>query len=102
MKTKAFFIPLAVAFFVSTPIGNLLSQEHPPINLRDEHGNVIDPVHGKNADQPYSPKQTCGKCHDYATITKGYHFQQGWDEMKDFKKKKDKPWVLSPGMMGKW
>ncbi|MCX8118655.1 MAG: hypothetical protein N3G78_12070 [Desulfobacterota bacterium] len=26
---------------------------------------------------PYSPKKTCGACHDYDQITKGYHFQQG-------------------------
>ncbi len=52
----------------------------PPFNLYDEDGNLIDPVHGINAEKPYSPKQTCGKCHDYAKITEGFHFQQGKDE----------------------
>ncbi|MBN2594491.1 MAG: hypothetical protein JXA81_13365 [Sedimentisphaerales bacterium] len=41
----------------------------PPFMLFDEDGNVIEPVKGANADKPYSPKQTCGKCHDYDKIT---------------------------------
>jgi len=49
----------------------------PPFNLYDEDGNIIDPVNRLNADKPYSPKQTCGKCHDYDKITQGFHFQQG-------------------------
>ena len=32
----------------------------PPFQLRDEGGNVIDPVQGVNDAVPYSPKQTCG------------------------------------------
>ena len=36
----------------------------PPIFLRDENGNIINPVSGVNPDVPYSPKQTCGKCHN--------------------------------------
>ena len=52
----------------------------PPFHLLDEEGDVIDPVKGANADRPYSPKLTCGKCHDYATITEGYHFMQGKGE----------------------
>ena len=52
----------------------------PPFHLRDDHGHVIDPVKGTNADRPYSPKQTCGRCHDYETITRGYHFTMGKGE----------------------
>jgi len=75
----------------------------PPFFLRAEDGSVINPVTGENADKPVSTRQTCGAqgCHDYAAITKGYHFQQGWDVVKD-DFSKDKPWVLSPGMMGKF
>jgi len=75
----------------------------PPFYLRAEDGSVINPVTGENADKPVSTRQTCGAqgCHDYAAITKGYHFQQGWDVIKDGYNK-DKPWVLSPGMMGKF
>jgi len=52
----------------------------PPFLLYDEEGNEINPVKGLNADKPYSPRQTCGKCHDYNKITEGFHFQQGKDE----------------------
>lgn len=72
-----------------------------PFHLKTEDGRIINPLTGENADQPYSSRQTCGACHDYDKITKGYHFQQGWDRIKDdFDKKK--PWVLSDGMMGKF
>jgi hypothetical protein len=71
--------------------------------LRDESGNIINPLKNRNANKPFSPKQTCGACHDYEKITQGYHFQQGWDRISDeFGVKMGKPWVLSDGMMGKW
>jgi hypothetical protein len=75
----------------------------PPFFLRAEDGSIINPVTGQNADKPVSTRQTCGAqgCHDYGAITKGYHFQQGWDNVKD-DFSKEKPWVLSPGMMGKF
>jgi hypothetical protein len=46
----------------------------PLFPLRDEVGNVIDPVKGVNDGVPYSPKQTCGAsgCHDYSKITEGF------------------------------
>jgi len=73
----------------------------PPFHLRTDDGKIINPLTGENADQPYSTRQTCGACHNYDQITKGYHFQQGWDRIKDgFSRKK--PWVLSDGMMGKF
>jgi hypothetical protein len=73
----------------------------PPFFLKTDDGKIINPLTGENADQPYSTRQTCGACHNYDQITKGYHFQQGWDRIKDnFSKKK--PWVLSDGMMGKF
>jgi hypothetical protein len=73
----------------------------PPFHLKTDDGKIINPLTGENADQPYSTRQTCGACHNYDQITKGYHFQQGWDRIKDdFSKKK--PWVLSDGMMGKF
>jgi hypothetical protein len=72
-----------------------------PFHLKTQDGKIINPLTGENADQPYSPRQTCGACHDYDKITKGYHFQQGWDRIKDdFNPKK--PWVLSDGMLGKF
>lgn len=56
---------------------------------------------------PYSPKKTCGACHDYDRITKGYHFQQGRtdgsgkiivSDTYDLKR----PWNLSSGLFGKY
>ena len=73
----------------------------PPFHLKTDDGKIINPLTGENADQPYSTRQTCGACHNYDQITKGYHFQQGWNKIKDgFSKAK--PWVLSDGKMGKF
>ncbi len=72
---------------------------HPDIWLKNEQGDRIAPV--DNRTDPYSPRHTCGGCHSYATITQGYHFQQGFDVMSDHFDAK-RPWVLSPGMYGKW
>lgn len=62
---------------------------HPAVTLYDADGQrVIDQL--LNSDTitaangslykqgpAYSPKQTCGKCHDYDSITKAYHFREG-------------------------
>jgi hypothetical protein len=56
---------------------------------------------------PYSPKKTCGGCHDYDQITNGYHFQQGRTDgtgkivISDTFDPKY-PWNLSSGMYGKY
>jgi hypothetical protein len=56
--------------------------------------------------KPYSPKRTCGGCHDYERITNGYHFQQGRTNgdrkivISDTFDQKF-PWNLSSGMYGK-
>jgi len=71
----------------------------PPFFLYDEQGNVIDPVHNINGDKPYSPKQTCGKCHDYNKITQGFHFQQGKDELPAGALERYQ-WVSNPGNYG--
>jgi len=72
----------------------------PPFFLYDEDGNVINPVKGVNADKPYSPRQTCGKCHDYDKITRGFHFQQGKDEEPNETMKSRFQWVSHPGNYG--
>lgn len=72
----------------------------PPFHLRDEEGNVIDPINGINTDKPYSPKQTCGKCHDYGKITQGFHFQQGAGEKPTDDQSKRVEWALTPGNFG--
>jgi hypothetical protein len=72
----------------------------PPFHLYDEDGELINPVAGINTDKPYSPKQTCGKCHDYDLITQGYHFQQGKDEMAGGSYSERYQWVSHPGNYG--
>ena len=71
-----------------------------PFFLKDAQGRIINPLSGENAEAPFSTRQTCGACHDYERITQGYHFQQGWDRISDTFSR-EKPWVLSDGMMGK-
>lgn len=71
-----------------------------PFFLKDRNGQIINPMTGGNADRPFSTRQTCGSCHDYDRITRGYHFQQGWDRIRD-DFSEERPWVLSDGMMGK-
>lgn len=72
----------------------------PPFHLLTENGDTINPVTGKNIDKPYSPRQTCGRCHDYDKITQGYHFQQGKGEPADSLQASRAQWVSHPGNYG--
>lgn len=72
----------------------------PPFKLLDEDGGVIDPVHGVNADVPYSPRKTCGACHDYEKITQGFHFTQGKGETVPDAMAERYAWVTAPGNYG--
>lgn len=76
-----------------------LTWSHQDVWLRNEQGDRITAM--LNSVDPYSPKKTCGACHPYSTITSGYHFQQGFDVIKDGYDA-TKPWILSPGMFGAW
>lgn len=56
---------------------------------------------------PYSPRRTCGACHDINEITRGYHFQQGRTDVSGNVVVSDTfdpryPWNLSSGMYGKY
>lgn len=76
--------------------------DHNPIVLRGLNGQ---PVNLAISVAPYSPKQSCGGCHDYATITRGYHFDQGKKVVRDdyaVGRDNTPPYVLSDGMFGKW
>lgn len=42
------------------------------LTLYDHDGVAISPQ--DEPARPYSPRATCGKCHDYATISRGWHF----------------------------
>ncbi|RLD50428.1 MAG: hypothetical protein DRI97_17055 [Bacteroidetes bacterium] len=72
----------------------------PPFYLLTEEGDTINPMKGLNIDKPYSPRQTCGKCHDYNLITEGYHFQQGKGEKPLDIQSERMQWVSSPGNYG--
>ncbi len=62
---------------------------HPAIELLDRDGLPIashldstDQIQAANgsiyvAGPAYSPKATCGKCHDYQAVTRAYHFREG-------------------------
>ena len=74
----------------------------PPFPLRDEAGNIINPITGINDKVPYSPRQTCSAagCHDYTKITQGFHFTQGKGEALPEEFAARYPWVTSPGNYG--
>ena len=72
----------------------------PPFHLRDEDGEVINPVKDENAGKPYSPKMTCGACHDYEKITKGFHFTQGMGEKPTAEQAARCLWASTPGNYG--
>jgi len=72
----------------------------PSFKLLDEDGRIIDPMKGLNADKPYSPKHTCGKCHDYDKITRAYHFMQGKGEKPTPDQAARCQWVSTPGNYG--
>ncbi len=87
-----------IAFIVLLSVP-ALAGPHQDVWLKNEQGDRITPA--LNSLDPYSPKKTCGTCHSYAAITSGYHFQQGFDVMRDGYDR-GKPWFLSPGMFGSW
>ncbi len=106
-----FFLVLIISIlaFTCKQTGNIIPPQSdfitktgvcPPFFLYDEDGNVINPVQGVNADKPYSPRQTCGKCHDYKKITEGFHFQQGKDEIATGTFAERYQWVSTPGNYG--
>ena len=86
-KNSKFFL-IAILFVMLLSIPSLL-MAHPAVTLLDKDGNAIkdqlsssDTITAANgtiykAGPAYSPKQTCGKCHDYNAVTKAYHFRTG-------------------------
>ncbi len=55
-----------------SPIAGSLSDTD-TITMKDRKGNDVL----YKAGPAYSPKATCGQCHDYTAINKAYHFMQG-------------------------
>ncbi len=91
-----------------------------PILERLDPTDTITAANGSvyMAGPPYSPKQTCGRCHDYDAVTRAFHFREGtgprgedisdhWsDEHKDGTLYKylanAYAYVISPGQYGAW
>lgn len=104
-KFNMIFLTLLVILCLFLVPSSISSQSalHEKIVLRGFDGSVLT-IESKI---PYSPKKTCGSCHDYDRITNGYHFQQGRTDgarkiiISDTFDKKF-PWNLSSGMYGKY
>jgi hypothetical protein len=76
--TAASFLPGATggeAQFLDRAGNTIVSQldMNDTIMMQDNDGNPVQYAAGP----AYSPKATCGKCHDYTAINKAYHFMQG-------------------------
>jgi hypothetical protein len=105
MRMRTFCFAASILFVISVSAASIGEEEseHPEFSLLDYAGNEIGP--GSTA--PYSPKNTCGMCHDYDSITLAYHFQQGRSDSKgnllvDDAMDSKSPWLISHGMYGKW
>ncbi|MCX5844133.1 MAG: hypothetical protein NT022_10380 [Deltaproteobacteria bacterium] len=99
MRWRAFVVLCAI-LCLTTASSRVQAAEkkHRDIWLKNELGERINP--SQNSSDPYSTRRTCGTCHGYSTITSGYHFQQGFDELREgFDTRR--PWILSPGLFGK-
>ncbi len=99
--TPAFIGAILSLFFCTFLTSPLIAGSCPDFHLRTTGGVIINPITGDASDQPYSTRQTCGSCHDYNRISNGYHFQMGRNAIRDDYSKTE-PWVLSPGMTGKF
>ena len=77
---------------------------HPDIVLRDAQGEPL----ALGSQEPYSPRWTCGACHNVDLIANGYHFQQGRTDLNGYLLVQNdffddgRDFVLSAGMYGKW
>ncbi|MGB9625082.1 MAG: hypothetical protein ACPMAQ_09490, partial [Phycisphaerae bacterium] len=62
------------------------------IELLGPNGEVLKP----DSKEPYSPRYTCGLCHDYRAILSGYHFQAGRPGQTGGRR--GEPWFLADEM----
>lgn len=101
---KKFIFLIPILFFLLYFPLIIVSQDtsHEKIIIKGFDGNPLS----IDSKAPYSPKKTCGSCHNYDQITKGYHFQQGRTDQTgkiSISNRFDSkyPWNLSSGMYGK-
>lgn len=80
------------------------AMDHSNIVLKDRFGAPLTVASA----EPYSPRKTCGACHDVDLIANGYHFQQGRTDasgaihMANNFFGDGRTWLKSDGMYGKW
>jgi hypothetical protein len=101
----------SVLFLTTIGLGIALILPSSPFSQRAVHdGILLRGYDGRlltlESNLPYSPRKTCGACHDYDRITSGYHFQEGRTDGKGDIVVRDTfsrkiPWNLSSGMFGK-
>ena len=104
-KLGAFLLLASVTLYSSVYPTSSFPQEssHAKIIMKGLDGSPLT-IESKT---PYSPKKTCGSCHNYDQITNGYHFQQGRTDgagkivVSDTFDPKY-PWSLSSGMYGRY
>ncbi|MBM3890737.1 MAG: hypothetical protein FJ388_16635, partial [Verrucomicrobia bacterium] len=102
----AVVLALTLALSPSVMAGeNLKTESRTPflhrILLRDADGKAISlppllDAQGKPQEaiaNPYSPAQTCGKCHEYETVSRGWHFNSARDDIKPGRP--GEPWILT-------
>lgn len=77
MRLKLFSAIFILACSLAYPFLSHAAKAHQDVWLRNETGEHITP--SLNSSDPYSPRRTCGGCHSYGTVTRGGHFQQGFD-----------------------
>ena len=104
---------LVVTALVVAGCGSSSSSPPAPPGPTMDHTNIIlkdrlgDPLTAAST-VPYSPRQTCGACHDVDSIANGYHFQQGRTDANGNIQMADdffgdgRDWLKSDGMYGKW
>jgi uncharacterized protein YnzC (UPF0291/DUF896 family) len=91
------FLGLAMVF-VHTQIG-MAEENYKETRSRSTYTHII-PIYDANGTQidpsdpeapPYSPHETCKKCHDYEEISHGYHFNAA--EAMEYGRRGE-PWIL--------
>ncbi len=67
------------ALVLAHPAVQLLDRSGQPIINQLDDADTITAANGSvyKKGPAYSPKMTCGKCHDYQAVTRAYHFREG-------------------------
>ena len=67
------------ALALAHPAVQLLDRSGQPVFAQLDDADTITTASGSvyKKGPAYSPRQTCGKCHDYDSITKAFHFREG-------------------------